>query len=210
MDYNEKQVQIIETAEKLFANNGFEGTSIRDIAQEAGINIAMISYYFGSKEKLMEAIFAYRIKTTFLKMENIINNDSYTPFQKVEKFIEHYIDKMFGNQCFYRLMMREPYIQEFQNISDLVYEAKKNNLELAKKVIHEGQKRGEFRKNVDVGMMIMTMIGTANHFVTTQEFYKRYNNMLEMPQAEFEKHMKKKLHHHLKTLFKSILTNEEK
>ncbi len=47
----------MNAAEKLFAVNGFDGTSVRDIAQEAGVNVAMISYYFGSKEKLMEAVF---------------------------------------------------------------------------------------------------------------------------------------------------------
>ena len=57
MEYNDKQIAIINTAEKLFALNGFDGTSVRDIAHEAGVNLAMISYYFGSKEKLMEAVF---------------------------------------------------------------------------------------------------------------------------------------------------------
>lgn len=50
MDYNQKQVQIFEVAERLFAENGYDGTSIRSIAKQADINIAMISYYFGLKE----------------------------------------------------------------------------------------------------------------------------------------------------------------
>ena len=37
MEYSEKQIAIINTAEKLFAVNGFDGTSVRDIAQEAGV-----------------------------------------------------------------------------------------------------------------------------------------------------------------------------
>jgi len=60
MNYSEKQLQIIGTAERLFSTKGFDGTSVRDIADEAGVNIAMISYYFGSKEKLMEALFERR------------------------------------------------------------------------------------------------------------------------------------------------------
>jgi len=40
--------------------NGFDGTSVRDIAQKAGVNLAMISYYFGSKEKLLEALIELR------------------------------------------------------------------------------------------------------------------------------------------------------
>ena len=60
MEYSEKQVQIMEAAEKLFAEKGFNGTSVRDIAETADVNLAMISYYFGSKDKLLEAMFTYR------------------------------------------------------------------------------------------------------------------------------------------------------
>ncbi len=48
MGYSDKHLQIISTAEQLFSKNGFDGTTVRDIAVGAGINIAMISYYFGS------------------------------------------------------------------------------------------------------------------------------------------------------------------
>ena len=60
MEYNDKQVQIMEIAEILFAEKGFNGTSVRDIAEKANVNLAMISYYFGSKDKLLEALFGYR------------------------------------------------------------------------------------------------------------------------------------------------------
>ena len=43
MEYNEKQIQIMEAAEELFAEQGFAGTSVRDIAEKAGVNLAMIS-----------------------------------------------------------------------------------------------------------------------------------------------------------------------
>ncbi len=60
-----KQVQLLDTAESLFSRKGFEGTSVRDIAEAAGINTAMISYYFGSKEKLMEQIFERKSITSW-------------------------------------------------------------------------------------------------------------------------------------------------
>ncbi len=48
--------RLLDAAEELFCEHGFEGTSIRDIAASAGCNIASVNYYFGSKEKLYEKV----------------------------------------------------------------------------------------------------------------------------------------------------------
>ena len=56
MDFNDKQLKIMEAAEELFAEKGFSGTSVRDIADAADVNVAMISYYFGSKEKMVNKL----------------------------------------------------------------------------------------------------------------------------------------------------------
>lgn len=50
--------KIIEVATELFAKDGFEGTSIREICKKADINISMISYYFGGKKELYEKVVA--------------------------------------------------------------------------------------------------------------------------------------------------------
>lgn len=49
--------KILAVANDLFAKNGFDGTSIREIAKEAGVNLAAISYHFGNKEHLYKEIF---------------------------------------------------------------------------------------------------------------------------------------------------------
>lgn len=48
--------KILDVALELFAKKGFEGTSIRDICREAGVNISLISYYFGGKTELYKKI----------------------------------------------------------------------------------------------------------------------------------------------------------
>lgn len=48
--------RLLDAAEELFCEHGFEGTSIRDIAASAGGNIASVNYYFGGKEKLYEEV----------------------------------------------------------------------------------------------------------------------------------------------------------
>ena len=48
--------KIIEAAQKIFTQKGFAATRTRDIAEESGINLALINYYFGSKQKLFKII----------------------------------------------------------------------------------------------------------------------------------------------------------
>lgn len=208
MEYNEKQLAIINTAEKLFSVNGFEGTSVRDIAQEAGVNLAMISYYFGSKEKLMEAVFEQRTSTIRIKVENLLQNEKVTPLEKVNTLIDDYIDKYMHQQEFHRIMMREMLIGKNTPIAAAILEVKKRNLGLIKKLIHEGQKSGVFKKNIDIVLMMTTLVGTVSHMITSQRFYKEMNNLEHMPEVEFQKHIRKKLSTHLKHLFKATLTNE--
>jgi AcrR family transcriptional regulator len=89
MEYSEKQIQIMDAAEQLFAEHGFAGTSVRDIAESAGVNLAMISYYFGSKERLMEAMFNYRGHYMKLQLQNILQDDSLNSMQKVDKLNDY-------------------------------------------------------------------------------------------------------------------------
>ena len=57
----DKREKIIQSATELFIKQGFEGTSVREIATDADVNVALINYYFGSKEKLFESVVEYRL-----------------------------------------------------------------------------------------------------------------------------------------------------
>jgi AcrR family transcriptional regulator len=209
MAYNEKQIQIMETAETLFAEKGFNGTSIRDIAEKAHVNLAMISYYFGSKDKLLEALFSYRGEHLKLTLEGMIEDKEVSAFDKINTLIDHYIDKVMKQQCFSRIMAREQVLNNTGITAQLIFQMKKRNQELISRLIHEGQKKGEFRKHIDIPLMMATLIGTSTNVVATQHYYKELNSLQSMSDEEFQKHIKKKLSQHLKKIFKAILTNEE-
>lgn len=208
-ELTEKQLAILETAEKLIADNGYDGTSIRDIAHAADVNVAMISYYFGSKEKLLQAIFEKRTEYWRNHLENLIGNKNASSFDKINQLIDHYVEKIFNQTCFHRIMAQQQMTNEDSPIKKLILDTKKNNQELIKKLINEGQKRGEFRKNVDTSLMMITMMGTINQLVTTQHHYKVLNNLEDLSEEEFQKYLRKKLTAHLKTIFKAILANED-
>lgn len=120
MKLNSKQVKIIETAEKLFADRGYDGTSVRNIAEEAGINVAMISYYFGSKEKLLEALFSYRAEGTTQKLVSMLTNKVLNPLEKVNMMIEYYIDKFYTQTSFHKIMSREQVASRRSAIAGLI------------------------------------------------------------------------------------------
>jgi len=208
MDFNDKQIKIMESAEELFAEKGFSGTSVRDIADAADVNVAMISYYFGSKEKMLESLFNFRSQSTMLKLESMYNNTALSPMEKVHQMIDYYIDKFLNQQCFHKVMMREQVGNHRHAIADLIQEYKKRNQALVKQLIQEGQKAGDFVKNVDIPLLMTTLVGTVSHMVTTQHSYKEINNLQSMPDDQFQKLIRKKLSAHIKFLFKAILTHE--
>ncbi len=64
--------RIVEVASKLFAEKSYEGASVRDIASHCGVNVAMISYYFGSKEGLYLECIATFAKGRFEVIQKIL------------------------------------------------------------------------------------------------------------------------------------------
>jgi AcrR family transcriptional regulator len=71
-DIDAKQ-RIMQAAKRMFAHQGFNGTSIREICEEAGANVALVSYHFGGKDQLFRAIF-----------ENFFRPERYEPFDKLK------------------------------------------------------------------------------------------------------------------------------
>lgn len=208
MDFNEKQIQIIETAEILFAERGFDGTSVRDIADEAGVNVAMISYYFGSKEKLMEALFELRVGSVKSRVETLIKDNNLSPLEKVNMLIDEHIDRIMQKQCFHKIMVGVQVTNKNPAILKAANNVKIRNAEVVTELIKDGQKKGAFKKKIDVVLMMNTMVGTVSQTMMNQQYYREFNKQQDMTDGEFEVILKRRLSIHIKTLFKAILTNE--
>ena len=58
---HETRTRILDAAEELFMQHGFEGTSMRALTTRAGVNLAAVNYHFGSKDALIEAVFRRRL-----------------------------------------------------------------------------------------------------------------------------------------------------
>jgi TetR/AcrR family transcriptional regulator len=83
--------KILEAAKTVFVAKGMDGARMQEIADEAGINKALLHYYFRSKERLFEAIFSQIITYAFPKLTRVLQSDSAIT-SKIEQFIDAYID----------------------------------------------------------------------------------------------------------------------
>lgn len=207
MEYNPKQLLILESAEKLFASHGFHATSVRDIAHEAGVNIAMISYYFGSKEKLIESIFLKRIINWKAILNETLKDSSKTYIERLDSLIENFVRRIIGNPCFNLMMMRAQ-IQADMLVNDLIHESKKEVYEVIGAFINAGQEQGVFNKEVDVLMMVATLTGTTNHIMSTRHHFQRMSNLEHLTDSELQEYLIIHTSNHLKNLFKAILIHE--
>ncbi len=89
--------KIKEAARKVFTQKGYAATRTRDIAQEAGINLALLNYYFRSKEKLFELVMKERIDELFGAVIPVLVNKNDNLSQKIEKITEIYFNLLSQN-----------------------------------------------------------------------------------------------------------------
>lgn len=90
--------KIIEAAQKIFTQKGFAATRTRDIAEESGINLALINYYFGSKQKLFKIIVEQKFMELFGILEPILSNDEIKIEEKVTLVTNNYTNMLMKNE----------------------------------------------------------------------------------------------------------------
>lgn len=101
-EYNDLERQIIETAQQLFIEKGFAGTSMSDIAATVGINRPTLHYYFRTKDKMFKAVFGSIVISLMPKIHDIIKLD--IPFvDRMGMVLDKYIE----------LFTKEPYLPKF-------------------------------------------------------------------------------------------------
>jgi AcrR family transcriptional regulator len=82
--------KVLEAAKKVFHRKGFEGARMQEIADEAGINKALLHYYFRTKENLFDAVFKAAFGEIFSKLFSTVDSD--IPLEeKLKNLINEYI-----------------------------------------------------------------------------------------------------------------------
>jgi len=115
--------KIIDAATELFLEKGVDRTSVREIATKAGINLALMNYYFRSKENLFDAIFTMLVDKHTRQLIKILDSDMELE-TKIVNYVEAYIDMLSENPLLVSFVMAivhrsQDRITELKAISNL-------------------------------------------------------------------------------------------
>ena len=105
LELNTEEI-IFKSAIVIFHKKGMAGARMQEIADEAGINKAMLHYYFRSKQLLFEAVFKKAFMQLAPQIHQVLNSDD-SMFTKIENFADKYISFVMGNRFLPTFIIQE-------------------------------------------------------------------------------------------------------
>lgn len=191
--FTEKQIQILDVAEELIAKKGFEGTSVRDISAKANINVAMISYYFGSKEKMMVNLYQYRVqktRETFAEFTQTIKDGK--PEMQLKEIINFLVKQLLTYNYFHGFVTQE--LRHDERVKNTLLEFYQTCVTVLDEVIQKGIVSGVFKRAAKSEDIVSTLIGTVVFTIRNKNFYEMY---LKGNEPDYLLNSEKKLKNHL-------------
>ena len=149
------EIGILNAAKRIFQQKGMQGARMQEIADEAGINKALLHYYFRSKQLLFEAVFKHAFLILAPQLNNVINEDT-SLFEKIEKFSANYIS----------FIIKHPYLPNFiiqelnrnpEFINNLIEKNQFPSIEKFKLQVVENIKNGTI-KPIDPSQLFINLI----------------------------------------------------
>ncbi|GAA5092504.1 AcrR family transcriptional regulator [Chryseobacterium ginsenosidimutans] len=192
--FTEKQIHILDIAEELIAKKGYEGTSVRDICSKANINVAMISYYFGSKEKMMSYLYQYRVLKTrenFSEFADTIKDGK--PEMQLKEIIKYIVAQLFKYNYFHGFVTQE--LRHTENLKDELLDFYQLFVKKLDDVIKKGVASGVFTFTPKPEDILTTIIGSTLFVIRNRNFYELYvpNKNEETYSKEAEKKVRMNL-----------------
>src|SRR5580693_7612944 len=86
-----------EAARIVFTKKGYAATKTRDIAEQAGLNLALLNYYFRSKERLFEIVMIEKVQQLLAFMAPVLGNPDTSLYEKIDLITPSYIDMLLKN-----------------------------------------------------------------------------------------------------------------
>lgn len=160
--------RMLEAATQLFAQRGFSGVSVKELAEAAAVNIASISYHFGGKEKLYMAV----MERQFAAIDEILKPLERTDISAVEGI--HLIGDLslqVHKKCpyFNRLLLSENVNPNPFYVEEMAKKAKYFR-ELTCNILERGVERGELRNDFDTRVAALGVVSLTQFYFNDLDF----------------------------------------
>lgn len=174
VEENSAKSVIMEKSLRLFADYGIEGVSVRDIAKESKQNVSQISYYFGSKEGLYQAIIKEHSLLISSKIHKVIQGLSAEDLNEIlferemKKFISIFVDMRLENPYIAKIMQREtlegmPFAKEIHN------ESIKPLVVLLESIMKKAQQKKIIKKKIPIKVFFILLTESIWGFMSKKE-----------------------------------------
>lgn len=159
--------RLLQVATTLFAEKGYDGTTVDEIVDTAKVNKNMVYYYFGNKDKLYLAAFeaAY---AELEKLELSLIHDKLTPDQLIEKLVHLYFKLHHEHEALTRLVLWENLNRGKHLGGPKLKNTRKRAYEVVSTVLERGKKEGTVRKDIDEKMLMISIIGMCQIFASNR------------------------------------------
>jgi len=195
---SDKKIAILDAAEDLIAVNGYRSTTTRMIAEEAGVNVAMLSYYFGSKEQLLKALIDRHTANVKRLLEQITSKKEH-PVTTFRKFLFAFVDYSFENPKPVIIAIRE--IGLLNQRPEILKELQKTMLEVHGMFIGvlEKAKKSGYLRNIDIELCVLTFSSTVESYLVNMFMFEKGFPFLGIEKTTVDA-MRERLKKHLSTL----------
>lgn len=201
-DDPEARAKILAAAEQLFAEHGFAGVGIRQIAAAAGVNGAMIHYYFGNKESLYSAIIENAATTVRGLIAEAISSATALE-ERLTRFVKAYAGYLFGHPHLARILSREM-LAGGEHIMKIIPKYAATNYGMLHEAMVEGIRGGELR-DIDVDLAPLSLIGMIVVFQLVRPLIA-----LGLGKIQFDERFIERLTTHTIDLFLNGAANSDK
>lgn len=169
--------QILATAGRLFAERGYEGTSVHDIASAAGVSKAAVFHHFASKQALYLAALRDAAVQTAAEIESLVTTPG-RDGRKLGALMELILAKMLQNPQHTRLVFRELLEHGTERGRALAQQVFERNFSAEVALFEQGRRSGAFRQDVDPVIGWLTMIAANVTFFLCRDVL-RHNPAFE-------------------------------
>jgi TetR/AcrR family transcriptional regulator len=176
------EAKILAAARNVFINKGYAGARMQEIADEAGINKALLHYYFRSKDKLFEQIFREAFGKLLPSIAEIFTRPI-SIFEKFEQFTEAYISVVIENPFIPVFVLSEMHRNPDEFFGTYIQPEMAGNVQIIGQEIAKAVQAGTIRP-IDPRQLMMNLMSLCVFpFVARPMFQK----MMQISDADFEK-----------------------